>query len=128
MIKNVTLTVGMRNSCKGLCLMDNLCDSFNIGQSVHGDHVVCHLSDSDHSRHPEDLRPREGFTFIGTKVYGKKIRSALSWWFRKRRVMRVLISNNCFLSKSCPRFILVLCYKGVTNSGLSCLLYSVCFF
>ena len=109
--------------------MDNICDSFNIGQSVHGDHVVCQLSDSDHSRHPEDLRPREGFTFIGTKVYGKKMRSALSWWFRKRRVMRVLISNNCFLSKSCPRFILVLCYKlGVTNSGLSCLLYSVCFF
>jgi len=29
---------------------------------------TCELSDSDHMKHPEDLKKREGFLYIGTEV------------------------------------------------------------
>nr|XP_058946188.1 venom prothrombin activator pseutarin-C non-catalytic subunit-like [Pocillopora verrucosa] len=65
-IKNITLHVGMRHSCRGKCVIDNSCASFNIGPSIN-DQVLCQLSDSDHVRHPEDLKPRDGFTYTGTE-------------------------------------------------------------
>ena len=66
-IKNVSLSVGMRGSCKGRCTIESKCLSFNIGPPIK-DNVLCQLSDSDHTLHPEDLKPREGFTYRGTEV------------------------------------------------------------
>ena len=57
----------MRRSCTGLCTIESNCFSFNIGPPIN-DQVVCQLSDSDHVRHPEDLKPRDGFTYTGTEV------------------------------------------------------------
>ncbi|KAL9953934.1 hypothetical protein ACROYT_G041410 [Oculina patagonica] len=66
-IKNISLSVGMRSSCRGRCTMESNCVSFNIGSPIN-DQVMCQLSDSDHTRHPEDLKPREGITYRGTEV------------------------------------------------------------
>ncbi|XP_078352336.1 putative skeletal organic matrix protein 5 [Oculina patagonica] len=46
--------------------MESRCVSINIGPPIN-DRVVCELSDSDHSLHPEDLKPRAGFTYTGTE-------------------------------------------------------------
>ncbi|XP_078351548.1 uncharacterized protein LOC144636259 [Oculina patagonica] len=64
--KNISLSVGMRSSCRGRCTMESICVSFNTGPPIN-DQVMCQLSDSDHTRHPEDLKPREGFTYRGTE-------------------------------------------------------------
>ncbi|XP_078351668.1 uncharacterized protein LOC144636353 isoform X2 [Oculina patagonica] len=65
-IKNISLSVGMRSSCRGRCTIESKCVSINIGPAIN-DQVMCQLSDSDHTRHPEDLKPREGFTYRGTE-------------------------------------------------------------
>ena len=67
MIKNISLNLGMRASCKGRCTIENNCVSINIGPPIN-DKVSCQLSDSDHIRHPDDLKPREGFSYRGTEV------------------------------------------------------------
>lgn len=67
MIKNISLHTGMRSSCIGRCSMESNCMSFNIGPPI-DNHVICQLSDSDHTTHPEDLRPQEGFTYRATEV------------------------------------------------------------
>ena len=67
MIKNLTLELGTRDPCRGQCVMDSRCMSINIGIPIN-DKVVCELSDSDHTLHPEDLKPRADFTYTGTKV------------------------------------------------------------
>ena len=38
--------------------------SVNIGPAVN-DKVVCELSDSDHLQHPQDLKPRQGWSYGG---------------------------------------------------------------
>ncbi|XP_078371407.1 uncharacterized protein LOC144655059 [Oculina patagonica] len=65
-IKNISLSVGMRSSCRGRCTMESKCVSFNIGPPIN-DQVLCQLSDSDDMRHPDDLKPREGFIYRGTE-------------------------------------------------------------
>ena len=60
----------MSSSCIGRCTMESHCASINIGPSIK-DHVLCQLSDSDRILHPEDLRPKEGFTYRGTEVKKK---------------------------------------------------------
>jgi len=47
--------------------MESNCVSINIGPPIN-DKVLCQLSDSDHIRHPDDLRPSEGFMYRGTQV------------------------------------------------------------
>ena len=66
-IRNLTLTLDARNPCRRQCVMDGRCVSINIGAPIN-DKVICELSDSDHSLHPEDLKPRAGFSFISTEV------------------------------------------------------------
>ena len=66
-IKNISLSVGVRGSCRGRCTIDCKCLSINMGPPIK-EHVLCQLSDSDHMLHPEDLKPREGFTYRGTEV------------------------------------------------------------
>ena len=41
--------------------------SVNIGPVINNN-VICELSDSDHSLHPEDLKVREGFAFFNMEV------------------------------------------------------------
>ena len=68
MIQNLTLPMdSVYNPCRGQCVMDDRCVSINIGPPIN-DQVVCELSESDRSLHPEDLKPREGFTYTGTEV------------------------------------------------------------
>lgn len=66
-IKNISLSIGMRSSCRGRCTIESKCISINIGPPIK-DQVICQLSDSDHTLHPEDLKPQEGFTYSGTEV------------------------------------------------------------
>jgi len=47
--------------------MDPVCVSVNIGPPT-DEKLICELSDSDHTKHPEDLKKREGFLYIGTEV------------------------------------------------------------
>ncbi|KAL9970871.1 hypothetical protein ACROYT_G023323 [Oculina patagonica] len=63
-VKN--LSIGIYASCKHLCLLENHCVSFNLGPPIK-DRMVCELSDSDIPKHPEDLKPREGFVYRGTE-------------------------------------------------------------
>ena len=67
MIKNISLSLGMRASCRGRCIIENNCVSINIGPPIN-DKVLCQLSDSDHIRHPDDLKPRDGFMYRSTEV------------------------------------------------------------
>ncbi|XP_078374760.1 uncharacterized protein LOC144658240 isoform X2 [Oculina patagonica] len=62
-VKN--LSIGIYSSCKHLCLFESHCVSFNLGPPIK-DRMVCELSDSDSTKHPEDLKPREGFAYRGT--------------------------------------------------------------
>ena len=47
--------------------MEDTCVSINVGLPI-DDKVICQLSASDHMRHPEDLKPQQGFTYRGTEV------------------------------------------------------------
>ena len=47
--------------------MDPVCISVNIGPPT-DEKFICELSDSDHMKHPADLKMREGFLYIGTEV------------------------------------------------------------
>ena len=64
-IKN--LSIGIQASCKNLCTMESHCVSINIGPPINGK-MVCELSNSDHRRHSEDLKAKEGFIYRATQV------------------------------------------------------------
>ena len=66
---NLSIYVGpsMRSACTHRCIMDPVCVSVNIGPST-DEEFICELSDSDHMKHPEDLKKQEGFLYIGTEV------------------------------------------------------------
>ena len=66
---NLSIYVGpsMRSACTHRCIMDPVCVSVNIGPST-DEEFICELSDSDHMKHPADLKKREGFLYIGTEV------------------------------------------------------------
>ena len=66
-IKNITLGSGMRSSCRGRCILDDNCVSYNIGPPIK-DQVLCQLSDSDHIQHPKDLVTQEGFVYRNSEV------------------------------------------------------------
>ena len=69
----MNLSIGVRRQCEEECLMESGCVSVNIGPPI-DDKVVCELSDSDYLQHPEDLKPRYGWTFRGTEVRFENIR------------------------------------------------------
>ena len=66
---NLSIYVGpsVRSACTHQCIMDPVCVSVNIGPPT-DEKFICELSDSDHMKHPEDLKKREGFLYIGTEV------------------------------------------------------------
>ncbi|XP_078374944.1 uncharacterized protein LOC144658423 [Oculina patagonica] len=64
MLRN--LSIGIYASCKDLCTMESRCVSFNLGPPIN-DRMVCELSDSDNTQHPDDLIPREGFVYRSTE-------------------------------------------------------------
>ena len=57
----------VRSACTNRCIMDPVCVSVNIGPPT-DERFICELSDSDHMKHPEDLKKQEGFRYIGTEV------------------------------------------------------------
>ena len=57
----------VRSACTHRCIMNPVCVSVNIGLPT-DEKFICELSDSDHTKHPEDLKKREGFLYIGTEV------------------------------------------------------------
>ena len=63
----LNLTIGIYTPCEHRCVMESKCVSVNIGPPANYK-VVCELSDSDHLQHPGDLKPRHGWTYIGTEV------------------------------------------------------------
>ena len=79
-IKNMTLGLGMRSSCRGRCILDDNCVSYNIGPPIK-DQVLCQLSDSDHIQHPKDLVTQERFVYRNSEVrYFDFIRFYLNIW------------------------------------------------
>ena len=101
MIKNISLHTGMRSSCIGRCSIESYCMSFNIGPPI-DNRVMCQLSNSDHMRHPGDLKPQEGFTYIATEVRTE---------FNGSRHLTCLILflqlNVCFLFKYKSNFFII---------------------
>lgn len=67
MIKNISLSAAMSDTCKEHCTMEKYCVSFNTGPAD-AENVLCQLSDSDSSLHPNDLRRQSGFSYRGTEV------------------------------------------------------------
>ena len=57
----------VRSACTNRCIMDPMCVSVNIGPPT-DEKFICELSDSDHMKHPEDLKKREGYLYIGSEV------------------------------------------------------------
>ncbi len=111
----------MRSSCRGRCTMESNCVSFNIGPPIN-DQVMCQLSDSDHTRHPEDLKPREGFTYRGTEVRNCNSMATLVWFFCLKVVETVCfqwnycnVSTTCFCSYQNP------CSSNPCSHNASCL-------
>ena len=72
--KEIYLTMGIKpySDCKNRCLMENSCVSVNIGPPDKNGLRVCQLSDSDHTQHPDDLKPQEGYLYWASKVREKK--------------------------------------------------------
>ena len=63
----LSFSIGKYQQCEERCLLESDCVSVNIGPLVNNK-VVCELSNSDHMQHPEDLKPRLGWTYRGTEV------------------------------------------------------------
>ena len=63
----LNLTIGINTPCEDRCVMESECVSVNIGPPLNG-RVVCELSNSDHFKHPEDIKQRPGWIYRGTEV------------------------------------------------------------
>ncbi len=96
-IKNISLSLGMQASCRGRCTIESKCVSINIGPPIN-DMVLCQLSDSDHIRHPEDLKPLEGFKYRGTEVGNSK---SVNGMFQILTTRRVCLSKYIFQGIVC---------------------------
>ncbi|KAL9953633.1 hypothetical protein ACROYT_G041080 [Oculina patagonica] len=57
----------VRFECRVLCGAESTCVSINIGLHSSDGVSLCQLSNSDHIRHPDDLKPQEGFLYWATK-------------------------------------------------------------
>ncbi|XP_078351565.1 uncharacterized protein LOC144636272 isoform X1 [Oculina patagonica] len=69
-IKNISLKMGIddvRIDCRVLCGGESTCVSINIGPPTNDGVSLCQLSNSDHVRHPDDLKPQPGFLYWATK-------------------------------------------------------------
>ncbi|CAH3169920.1 unnamed protein product, partial [Pocillopora meandrina] len=67
--KQIYLSMGIKpdSDCKNRCLMENTCVSVNVGPPSKNGFRVCQLSDSDHSQHPDNLTPQEGYQYWTSK-------------------------------------------------------------
>ena len=64
----LNLTIPIKIPCEHRCVMESECVSVNIGPPLNG-RVVCELSNSDHFKHPEDIKERPGWIYRGTEVH-----------------------------------------------------------
>ena len=55
-------------NCQLKCVLTDYCVSINLGPAQPNGMRMCELSNSDHIRHPEDLKPRAEFAYSATKV------------------------------------------------------------
>ncbi|CAH3186572.1 unnamed protein product, partial [Porites lobata] len=62
----LNLSIGASKSCETECLYRRECVAINIGPAIN-DMRVCELCNSDHIQHPNDLKPRAGWTYKGTQ-------------------------------------------------------------
>ena len=70
-IENISLNMPfdeVRFECRSLCGMESTCVSINIGLPANDSVSLCQLSNSDHMRHREHLKPQEGFLYWATRV------------------------------------------------------------
>ena len=61
------LNLSIDASCEHRCVMESECVSISVGPPIN-DKVICELSNSDQWHHPEDLQPRQGWTYRGAEV------------------------------------------------------------
>ena len=121
----------VRSACTHRCIMDPMCVSVNIGPPT-DEKFICELSDSDHMKHPEDLKKREGYLYIGSEVNNfsvQKIHFHDFWWKQTTKkhnltnrnlIMQTLFSsrqNPCF-SNPCRRD--SICMNGYTDKQYLC--------
>ncbi|XP_048581101.1 uncharacterized protein LOC116618466 [Nematostella vectensis] len=57
------MTVSPKGACGSYCFDSPECFSYNVGPGSDELEFTCELSDSDAAQHPDDLVPREGFTY-----------------------------------------------------------------
>ena len=63
----LNLSIAIHRKCEESCLLEKECVSINIGPAIN-DKMTCELSNSDYLQHPNDLKPRYGWTYKGTEV------------------------------------------------------------
>ena len=59
--------VELNLDCQDQCALARECVSYNIGPKINNK-MTCEVSNSDHFQHPENLKPRKGWMYRGTKV------------------------------------------------------------
>ena len=100
-IKEIHLHMGteLNGDCRHMCLMESTCVSVNIGPPDKDGFRLCQLSDSDHIKHPEDLKPREGFIYWATEVrnYGHHEQMLCLWGFQ--RPIAIKFDKNRFFTR-----------------------------
>ena len=70
----------VRLECGVMCLYESTCVSINIGPPASDGARLCQLSNSDHIRQPDDLKPQKGFLYLVSKVRNDS-RWHLECWF-----------------------------------------------
>ena len=128
--KEIYLTMGIEpySDCKNRCLMENSCVSVNIGPPDKNGLRVCQLSDSDHTQHPGDLKPQEGYLYWASKC-GKNGFYPMMFiylFFLIKMLLKINLSmQNTCSSKPCPQN--MTCVNGFTNKRYICLMCKVGF-
>ena len=144
-IENISLHMpfdDVRFECRSQCGMESTCVSINIGLTAKDGVSLCQLSNSDDIRHPEDLKPQEGFLYWATRVR-IKLHSIvpclfrvtfqnLYWWHIVSSHQNPCSSDPCLHNATClngftdKRYI-CLCQLDYTGehceTGETCLIY-----
>ena len=94
-----TVQVETGDQCEIRCYGDHQCLSVNLGPYQDYGHA-CELSKSDHVRHPDDLVPRPGYLYKGTKVMRHTGHNQLLCYFSRRTFF---VSKTYSKTTSSPR-------------------------
>ena len=75
LIENISINVENDEvllECRVMCLFESTRLSINIGSPAIDGARLCQLSNSDHIRHPDDLKPQEGLRMTFDGILSKK--------------------------------------------------------